>query len=182
MPPFYTSTGDSGETSYLGPGRISKASLRIEAVGSLDEANAAIGLARALSKSSLTQTILIKIQKDLYELMAEVAASPETAEHFDKISEEHLNWLEFQIETLENTTTLPKQFILPGSSPAGGALALARTIVRRAERRTVELLQEKQIVKALLVAYLNRLSSLIFVLEVYESLNFGNQIDLTKED
>ena len=182
MPPFYTSTGDRGETSYLGPGRVSKASLRIEAVGCLDEANAAIGLARALSQSETTQEVLITVQKHLFVLMSEVSASPETSKHFDKLDEVHLEWLESQIGFLEKQISMPKQFIIPGGSPASGALALARTIVRRAERRVVELLEEKQIEKILLVAFLNRLSSLIFVLEIYESSNFGNQIQVTKAE
>ncbi len=182
MSPFFTATGDSGDTGYLGPGRISKASLRIEAIGSLDEASAALGLARAFSENESTKAILLQVQKHLYELMAEVASSPETAHNFDKINEDTVAWLEAQIEILEQTTSLPRQFIIPGSSPASGALALARTIVRRAERRLVELLNEKQIEKEILVAFINRLSSLIFVLEVYESTNFGNQLQLTKEN
>jgi cob(I)alamin adenosyltransferase len=181
MVPFYTTAGDTGETSYLGAGGISKSSLRIEAVGSVDEANAAIGLARALSESELAGSILFNVQQHLYLLMTELSASPDVADKFDKIDHDHLQWLEIQIEELEQVVKIPKVFIIPGSSPASGALDLARTIVRRAERRTVAMLEEKQILKQLLVAYLNRLSSLLFVLEVYESSNFGHQIQLTKE-
>jgi cob(I)alamin adenosyltransferase len=181
MAPFYTAAGDTGETSYLGPGGISKSSLRIEAVGSVDEANAAIGLARALSESEQTHNILFKVQQHLYLLMTELSASPDISEKFDKLNNSHLQWLEAKIAELEQAVEIPKVFITPGSSPASGALDLARTIIRRAERRTVALLEEKQILKQLLVAYLNRLSSLLFVLEVYESSNFGHQIQLTKE-
>jgi cob(I)alamin adenosyltransferase len=181
MAPFYTAAGDTGETSYLGAGGISKSSLRIEAVGSVDEANAAIGLARALSESEQTRAILFTVQQHLYLLMTELSASPDVADKFDKLDNGQLNWLEAKIDDLEAAVEMPKVFIIPGSSPASGALDLARTIIRRAERRTVALLEEKQILKQLLVAYLNRLSSLLFVLEVYESSNFGHQIQLTKE-
>jgi len=179
--PFYTAKGDSGETSYLGEGGISKSSLRIEAVGSVDEANAAIGMARALSESLKTQNVLLEVQKQLYFLMTELSASPDVAEKFDKLNDSHLEWLEARIQELEESVILPKVFIIPGGSPASGALALARTIIRRAERRVVAMLEADQIQKGLHVAYLNRLSSLLFVLEVFESTFSGNEIQLTKE-
>lgn len=179
--PFYTAKGDSGETSYLGEGAISKSSLRIEAVGSVDEATAAIGLARALSESQKTQEILLEIQKHLYVLMSELSASLEVADKFDNLDDVQIQWLEKSIEELEESVKLPRVFIIPGGSPASGALALARTIVRRAERRAVAMLEASLIQKGALVAYLNRLSSLLFVLEVFESTFSGNEIELTKE-
>ena len=179
--PFYTAKGDSGETSYLGEGAISKASLRIEAVGSVDEATASIGLARALSESQKTQEILLEAQKHLYILMSELSASPEVAHKFDKLDDVQIQWLEKSIEEIEESVELPRVFIIPGGSPASGALAIARTIVRRAERRVVTMLEANLVQKSALVAYLNRLSSLIFVLEVFESTFSGNEIELTKE-
>lgn len=181
MSPFYTSDGDQGETGYLGKGRISKSSLRIESVGSVDEANAAIGLARALCANPKSQMVLLEVQKHLYLLMTELSASPETAAQFDRLNQDHVNWLEEQIEELEGAVVLPREFIIPGSSPASGAIDLARTIVRRAERRAVSLLEAELIKKQLLIAYLNRLSSLLFMVEVYEALNTGNDIQLAKE-
>ena len=180
MAPFYTTEGDQGETGYLGQGKISKSSLRIEAVGCVDEANAAIGLARALSVDQKTHSILFEIQKHLYHLMSELSTSQEAADKFDKLDESHVNWLEAHIQDLEASIELPRAFIIPGSSPSNGALDLARTIVRRAERRAVAMLEEELIQKQLLIAYFNRLSSLLFVLEVYESLISGNDIQLTK--
>lgn len=179
--PFYTAQGDSGETGFLGEGPISKSSLRIEAVGSVDEATAAIGLARALSKSDKTCQLLLDIQKHLYILMTELSASPVVADKFDKLGDEHLQWLEKSIVDIEHSVILPRVFIIPGGTPASGALALARTIIRRAERRAVALLESNQISKGLLVAYLNRLSSLLFVLEIFENTLSGNEIELTKE-
>jgi cob(I)alamin adenosyltransferase len=180
MAPFYTTEGDQGETGYLGQGKISKSSLRIEAVGCIDEANAAIGLARSLSANQKTHDILFEIQKHLYILMSEISASPEAAGKFDKLDESYLNVLEAHIQELEASVELPRVFIIPGSSASGGALDLARTMVRRAERRAVALLEAEQIQKHVLIAYLNRLSSLLFVLEVYETIITGNDIQLTK--
>jgi len=180
--PFYTAKGDTGETSYLGEGAISKSSLRIEAVGTVDEATSAIGLARAFSKNQTTRDILLATQKHLYLLMSELSASPEVADKFDKLDQNQIRWLESKIEELEGSVQLPRVFIIPGGSPASGALALARTIVRRAERLAVAMLEASLIQKGSLVAYLNRLSSLLFVLEVFESSSTGNEIELTKDD
>lgn len=181
MPPFYTSTGDTGETGYLGQGRISKSSLRIEAVGSVDEATAAIGLARSLCESEKASTLLLEVQKHLYHLMSQLSASPEVADQFDYLDEAHILWLEDQIGGLEDSVEMPRVFIIPGNSPASGALALARTITRRAERNAVAMLEANLVSKTLLVAYLNRLSSLLFILEVFETSFSGHEIQLTKE-
>ncbi len=182
MPPFYTAKGDSGDTGYLGEGRIPKTSLRIEAVGSVDEASAALGLARALVLSEKSRHIILEVQKQLYWLMSELSADPDVADRFDKIGEEQVQWLESQIANLEKEVVLPREFIIPGENPASGALALARTVVRRAERRTVALFEVKGIQKSVLIAYLNRLSSLIFILEVYESSLSGRKVRLVNED
>lgn len=182
MTPFYTGNGDAGDTGYLGAGRISKASARIEAVGAVDEATAALGLARALSESEKIRAIILQIQKQLYYLMSELSSAPEEAEKFDKINEADVSWLESQVESLENAVVIPRDFILPGDSSASGALALARTIVRRAERRSIVLLEQREITKPVLITYLNRLSSLIFILEIYEASLSGRGIRLAKEE
>jgi len=93
-----------------------------------------------------------------------------------------VEWLEKQIVWFENSIDMPREFIIPGESPASGALAVARTIVRRAERRVIALLNAGGITKEVLLAYLNRLSSLIFILEVYESSISGRKVRLVKED
>ena len=181
MAPFYTAKGDQGDTGFLGEGRISKSSLRIEAVGSVDEATAALGLARALAHDEKTRGILLHIQKKLYQLMSELSADPKVAHQFDQISDEDVKWLEEQVEWLEKQVIMPREFIIPGEGPSSGALALARTIVRRAERRATALLEAEQIQKTVLIAYLNRLSSLIFVLEIYETALSGGDIRLAKD-
>ena len=182
MSPFFTGQGDTGETGYLGEGRLSKTSLRIEAVGTVDEATAALGVARAFSESETTQVIIVHVQKQLYYLMAELAASPEAAAHFDRISQDDVAWLEEQIADLESKVAMPQDFILPGETPAGGALSLARATIRRAERRTVALLEAGELQKTSLVAYLNRLSSLIFILEIYETSLSGRGPRLARGD
>jgi cob(I)alamin adenosyltransferase len=182
MAPFYTGHGDAGNTGFLGEGRISKASSRIEALGSVDEATAALGLARALTTHKMVQDILLKIQKQLYFLMSELSADAKTADQFDRIHQEDVNWLEAQINQIEQQVDMPREFILPGSSPASGALGLARTIVRRAERRAIVLFENKGFSKEVLIAYLNRLSSLLFVLEVYEAAASDQGLRFAKED
>lgn len=181
MAPFYTKLGDQGDTGVLGPGRVSKSSLRIEAIGSLDEASSALGLARALAASEKTKSILLQTQKTLYVLMSEVSAPPATAHQFDKLGQEDVAWLENQISELEAQVELPRDFILPGTNLASGALSLARTIVRRAERRVIALFEAGEINKSAIIAYLNRLSSLIFTLEIYEINISDGIIQLAKE-
>ena len=181
MAPFYTGQGDSGETGFLGKGRISKASLRIEALGTVDEATAVLGLARSLTSVPRIGELLLEIQKQLYQLMSELAADPQTAAIFDKISPDHVSDLEEAVAALEAEADMPSDFIIPGASPASAALSMARTIVRRAERRVVSLLDEGSITKPVLVTYLNRLSSLLFVMEVIESTSSGDGVHLAKE-
>jgi cob(I)alamin adenosyltransferase len=173
MPNFYTKTGDDGYTGLLGEGRVPKHNPRIEAVGTLDEATAALGMARALCQAPQSAPLLLQVQRDLYGVMAEVAATPENADRFRTIDTLRLGWLEVQVDLLSSQVEMPREFILPGDSPAGAALALARTIVRRAERRVAALLHEGELENSELLRYLNRLSSLCFVLELLENKAAG---------
>src|SRR3970040_2572366 len=97
---FYTSKGDDGTTGLLGEGRVAKYHSRIEAVGTLDESTAALGLARAQCLDSHSGVILLEAQRDLYKLMAEVAATPENAEKFRFINEARVAWVESQTDAL----------------------------------------------------------------------------------
>lgn len=183
MPGFYTRAGDDGYTGMLGEGRIPKYHPVTEAVGAIDEASAALGMARAACRREGTAEWLIAIQRDLYHLMAEVAATPDNAARFRKIDEARVAWVEARTDDLGRQIDLPKDFILPGDSPAGATLALSRTIVRRAERRLARLYHEGDIENVQLLRYLNRLSSFCFVLEVYENGAAGkDQFTLAKED
>ena len=169
MPSFYSRAGDDGTTGLLGEGRVPKYDLRLEVLGTIDEATAAIGLARVHCQAPESNDLLIKIQRELYLLMGEVAATPKNAEKFHAIDEQNVAWLEECTALLEQQVEMPREFILPGDTLAGAALDLARTIVRRSERRVAELLQRGGISNPELLRYLNRLSSLIFVLELREN-------------
>jgi len=168
MSPYYTRSGDDGKTGMLGEGRLPKYHLRMETLGTLDEATAALGLARSICQARQTSDLIIDIQQDLYLLMAEVAASPHHAARFRKLDPSRLEWLEIQTDSLGESVHPPSGFILPGNSQAGAVLSLARAIVRRAERHLAEMLDKKELENPLLLKYLNRLSSLCFLLELLE--------------
>jgi cob(I)alamin adenosyltransferase len=168
MTKFYTQTGDDGYTGLLGKGRTRKYDRRIETIGALDEANAAIGLARSFDLLSQTSSTLLTVQRDLYHMMAEVAAEPENVLEFRKITSERVIWLENRIEEINNQIVIPNEFVVPGDSKGGAAIDLARTIIRRAERNVAYLLHQKKIENRELLRYINRLSSLCFALELLE--------------
>ncbi len=174
---FYTKKGDEGTTGFLGKERVKKYNLRMETLGSLDEANATLGLCRAFVCSTEIKEIVIKIQKDLYLLMGEVASEKEIAEMYRKINPENTIWIERTIDLISHKTSIPSEFIVPGDTKGGAFLALARTVIRRAERRLVELIDSGLVENQELIRYLNRLSSLLFVLELYENqvCGKGNQ-------
>jgi cob(I)alamin adenosyltransferase len=180
MPPFNTHTGDDGQTGLLGEGRLPKHHPRIETLGTLDEASAALGLARSFTSSDQAKSIIVEIQRDLYALMAEVAASPENAPRFRTVGPARLKWMESQAEAIAARVPVPKEFILPGDTPGGAALSLARTVVRRAERRLAELVDRGEVENPDLLPYLNRLSSLCFMLELEENHNAGRETSIAK--
>jgi cob(I)alamin adenosyltransferase len=177
---FYTAKGDDGTTGLLGEGRVPKYHARMEAIGALDEASAALGLARAQCSAPQTAPLLLETQRNLYKLMAEVAATPENAQRFHYIDSTHVDQLGRQIDELSAIVEMPKEFILPGDSLGGAALSLARAIVRRAERCVVNLFDEEEVVNPDLQRYLNRLSSLCFVLELLENQHAGKKTSLAK--
>jgi cob(I)alamin adenosyltransferase len=175
MTKFYTKTGDDGYTGLLGKDRVPKYDDRIEMVGTIDEANATIALARTWCLSSESSLILLQVQKDLYHLMSEVSATPENATTFRKINSDRVNWLESQVDKISSIINIPDEFIIPGDSRAGAAIDLARTVVRRAERQLAYLYHKKMIENIQLLHYMNRLSSLCFVLELLENQIAGKQ-------
>jgi len=182
MSDYFTRSGDDGFTGLLGEGRIPKYHLRMEAVGTVDEATAALGVARAVCREQKTRDILLATQRDLYHLMAELSATPQNAPSFRVIDEQKVSWLEAQTETIGTQVNMPREFILPGDTPAGAALDLARAIVRRAERLLAQLLHNLEIENTELLRYLNRLSSLCFVLELFENQAAGRAIPTLAKD
>jgi cob(I)alamin adenosyltransferase len=179
--PFYTRTGDDGKTSLLGEGRVAKHDARLEAIGSLDESSAALGLARAAARDPRCRAFLLEAQRDLYRLMSEVAATREIASQF-QFDGERVEWLEQQSDMLSKTVEMPNEFIVPGDSPGGASLSLARAVVRRAERRVVELFDKQEITNPALQQYLNRLSSLLFILELIENRAAGKKTTKAKKE
>jgi cob(I)alamin adenosyltransferase len=157
----YTKTGDKGETSLVGGQRVSKASLRVDSYGEVDELNSVIGLARARLDDQEIDDALSLVQNDLFTLGADLA-SPAGVE-VPRINDSFIESLEeFSDRFLAGLAPL-KEFILPGGSEAGATLHLARTVARRAERRVVELAGAEE-VNPKTVVYLNRLSDLLFIL------------------
>ncbi len=182
MDQFYTRAGDNGYTGVLGGGRIPKNHPRIEAIGAIDEAMAALGMARATSQSVETGQILLAVQRDLYRFMAEVSATPENAAKFRKIDANRVIWLEEQISRVSESLQFPKEFILPGDTYSAAAVALGRTTIRRAERRVAGLILDGELENHELLRYLNRLSSLLFALEIQEIKAAGkDSVTLAKD-
>ncbi len=168
MAKIYTRTGDEGETSLLGGRRVRKDDLRIEAIGSLDEVNAALGVVRMeLSRSGgappgLDQEIG-QIQHRLFNLGAELAATSASAVRAGTLRDTDVVELETLIDRYEADLEPLRAFILPGGSPAASQLHLARCVCRRCERRLVQLIAVEP-VRGEVLRYVNRLSDLLFVL------------------
>jgi cob(I)alamin adenosyltransferase len=156
---IYTRTGDDGTTGLGDGSRVRKDSLRVDAFGTVDEANSAIGL--VLASDSVPQgirSILTEIQHDLFELGGELCIPGHGA-----ITSDFIGRLEAELDALNADLPALKEFILPGGGPAAAACHLARTIVRRAERATTTLASEET-VRPEALQYLNRLSDLLFVI------------------
>jgi cob(I)alamin adenosyltransferase len=165
----FSKKGDRGITSLLGGQRIPKSGPRPETYGTLDEASSALGIARASATRPKTKEIILSIQKDLLVLGAELATAPEDSEKYShRIQTDHVDRLERVIEDLQKGLAVGKEFIFPGETVASAAIDLGRTIVRRAERKAVRLLQEKIIINVEVLRFLNRLADVLFVLARYE--------------
>lgn len=161
---IYTRGGDAGETSLGDGARVRKDALRVEAYGTVDEANATIGLAR-LHTEGAADAILARIQNDLFDLGADLCRPEGGAATRSalRISADQVVRLEAEIDAINAALAPLESFVLPGGTPAAAALHLARTVVRRAERLAVAL-AAREPVNAEAVKYLNRLSDLLFVL------------------
>ena len=168
---IYTRKGDDGKTSLWYGGRVAKTDARTEAYGSIDEANSALGLARSLCKKNgradLHATIL-SLQHDLFVAGAELATSPEAADRLEdgvsRITDAMVEALEADIDRYMNEVDLPPQFVIPGGTELSAALDLARSTIRRAERRVVELRDSDGLASDTVLRYLNRASDLVFAL------------------
>jgi cob(I)alamin adenosyltransferase len=159
---IYTKTGDDGTTGLFGGARVPKASARVEAYGTVDETNAAVGMARATKLDARSDAVLAEVQVDLFTLGAELATMPgrEAKLSMKLLGPEDAARLEAAIDESEALLPPLKNFVLPGGSPQAAALHLARCIARRAERAVLALGGARPDV----VIYLNRLSDLLFSL------------------
>ena len=162
---IYTKTGDFGETSLFDNTRVSKADPRVEAYGEVDELNACLGAVRAAGVGADLEAPLESIQRDLFALGARLAdPSARIADRVAKaaVTAAQVEQIEQLIDRLEDEIPPLRRFVLPGGSPAGALLHLARTVCRRAERRVIGL--GPHAVDPILIVYLNRLSDLLFVM------------------
>jgi cob(I)alamin adenosyltransferase len=174
----FNKKGDDGATSLLFGHRVPKYSDRTEAYGVVDEASSALGLARALVSDGALKQIILDIQQELFIVGSELAVLPDEHEKLKKrISPEHTLRLERLIERYEELVEMPKQFVPPGGSPGAGALDLARSTMRRAERRIAKLFDDGEVKNAEILRYCNRLADLLFTLARYEERTKGEAGD-----
>jgi len=165
---IYTRTGDGGRTRLGDMSEISKTDARVEAYGTVDEANASIGLARVgLDETSDLDRLLARIQNDLFDLGADLCV-PDRGKDLGyeplRITQNQVDRLETDIDTHNARLEPLDSFILPAGSELSARLHVARTITRRAERRTITLAESGEPVSDAVIKYLNRLSDLLFVL------------------
>jgi cob(I)alamin adenosyltransferase len=166
-----TGRGDDGTTGMLYGGRIAKDDLRTEAYGTVDEAVAALGVARAeLTAAGLTDLAasVLRWQRELFVVGAELATTPSARDRLQdgvtRVDESMLAGVEAELQRLEAGITMPREFIVPGESPASAAVEVARVVLRRAERRIVTLERAVQLGRGWVVPYVNRLADLLWVL------------------
>ncbi len=168
---IYTRTGDQGTTRLANGEEVSKAATRVEAYGDIDELNSLIGLVIAHEPSPSVAEILTSIQHHLFDVGGEIAAAGMIK---DMVSEIMIVRLEEAIDRLNADLPPLKEFILPGGTSSAAELHLARTVCRRAERRTIAL-NQTEFVAPEIMKYLNRLSDLLFVMARYENHRSDNK-------
>jgi cob(I)alamin adenosyltransferase len=177
---IYTKTGDDGTTGLVrGPRRL-KHDLRIECFGTVDEANAAVGVARLHTVSMpKVDTVMARIQNDLFDVGSDLAtpgADPEGASPSLRVTSAQTAWLEQQIDRYNEGLAPLTSFVLPGGTALAASLHVARTVVRRAERLVVGLVAAEPSVNHQAMIYLNRLSDLLFVLARVANANGKNDV------
>lgn len=167
---IYTRKGDAGDTGLLfGGARVGKSSARIEAAGTIDEAVAALGVARAgLPADDPLAVLLIRLQKELFVVGAEVATHRVRRARLKAgtslVTDAMVSALEQEIDALTAAHSMPVEFVVPGESEPGAALDVARSVTRRAERRVVSLAEGGDLPDSHVLRYLNRLADLLFVM------------------
>lgn len=167
---IYTRKGDDGTTSLWYGGRIDKSALRTEAYGTLDEACSSLGTARALCPADRAELAadILALQSDLFVAGAELATAPEASERLEdgvsRITEEMTAGLEPVIDRYMDQVDLPPKFVIPGGNELSAHLDVARTIIRRAERRVVLIKLDGELASTEVISFLNRASDLCFAM------------------
>jgi cob(I)alamin adenosyltransferase len=169
MRKIYTRKGDDGTTSLWYGGRVAKSDPRTEAYGSIDEAASALGLARSLcEQGSKLAGDIVRLQDDMFIAGAELATASEASERLEdgvtRVTEEMVAELEPLIDRYMERVELPPKFVIPGGTQLSAQLDLARAIVRRAERRVVELDRAEGLASGVVLRFLNRASDLVFAM------------------
>ena len=162
---IFSKKGDQGTTSLLNGERISKASGRPETYGTLDEASSALGLAKTFIRTEAMREMIHTVQEDLFVLGAQLSDTGHNPKY--TIGTQTTQRLENWIASLQKEVALPRQFVYPGVNPASASIDLARTIIRRAERRTMALKEAGELDSPEVHSYLNRLADFLFVLARY---------------
>jgi cob(I)alamin adenosyltransferase len=171
---IYTRTGDKGTAGLVDGSRVSKAGERMAAIGNVDEANASVGMAIALLRDDSLGETLRRIQNELFDLGADIA-TPGEVDGALRVTAGQVERLEHEIDSMNANLEPLRSFILPGGSAEVAALHLARTVVRRAERSAVAL-SEAEPINPSALAYLNRLSDLLFVAARFVAANQGGDV------
>lgn len=164
-----TRGGDKGFTGLLGAERVPKYDSRIEALGLVDEATSALGVARANAQEDRVRNAILRFQQVLYRLMAELATTPEAAAKVNiaRIEATDVEALESLADELKREVEIGNRFIIPGETVSGATIDFARTVVRRAERHLVRMVHAGEIDNPEVLRYLNRLSDVLFVMARY---------------
>ena len=172
---IYTKTGDKGSTSLIGGTKVPKSHLRIEAYGTVDELNSYIGLCRDLLTDEPGRTTLQEIQDRLFTIGSTLATDPEKEPRMKipDLKEEDIQFLESEIDRMNDIVPPLKSFILPGGHPAVSQIHIARCVCRRAERCTVRLDLDGMHIENIVIKYLNRLSDYLFMLARYIAHDLG---------
>jgi cob(I)alamin adenosyltransferase len=167
---IYTKKGDDGTTGLWYGGRVPKTDARTEAYGSIDEANSALGVARALCKKNQSglASDLLQLQQDLFVAGAELATAPEAADRLEdgvsRVTDGMVDAVEVDIDRYMRQVDLPPQFVIPGGTELSAALDVARSAIRRAERRIVALRDSDGLASEAVLRYVNRASDLAFAM------------------
>ena len=176
MTRIYTRGGDDGTTGLLYGGRVDKSDVRTESYGAVDEAVAALGMARVVVADRALADLVLRLQRELFVVGSELSTDPRNAAKLrpgvTKVTAGMVEALEGLIDEYTLRINMPEDFVVPGETQGSSFLDVARTIVRRAERRTVALERAGGLVDREAVRYLNRLADLVFVLARYEEGDF----------